>query len=134
MIRSFLALSLASLAEAGPNGKCRVLAMRGGGIHGAFEVGVLKAFTDTLDPEEYQYDVVSGVSVGALNTGLLSIYKYGEEKEAVAFLEGFYKKNLPQDYWEFWPTVVFEPFFKQSFVDPSKLHNELRLLIEGKPI
>lgn len=34
------------------DGKCRVLALRGGGTHGSFEVGVLKAFLDELDPSE----------------------------------------------------------------------------------
>lgn len=135
MIKSVISLAgFVPLVAAGPNGKCRVLAMRGGGIHGSFEVGVLKAFTDTLAPEEYQYDIVSGVSVGALNTAMFAIHKPGYEKEAVAFLENFYKKSLPQDYWDFWPTYVLEPFFKTSFVDPTKLRQQLHELIAGKPI
>jgi predicted acylesterase/phospholipase RssA len=85
---------LVSLAAGASDGKCRVLGMRGGGIHGAFEVGVLKAFTDNLSPIDYRYDVISGVSVGALNTGLLSVFDYGQEKQAVEFLENFYKTNL----------------------------------------
>ena len=48
------------------DGKCRVLALRGGGVHGSFEVGVLKAFVEKLDPIDVQYDIVSGVSIGAL--------------------------------------------------------------------
>ena len=48
------------------DGKCRVLALRGGGVHGSFEVGVLKAFVENLDPIDVQYDIVSGVSIGAL--------------------------------------------------------------------
>jgi len=75
---------LPAICEAySPDGKCRVLAMRGGGIHGAFEVGVLKAFTDILPSTDYHYDYISGVSVGALNTGILSIFDYGQEKAAV---------------------------------------------------
>ncbi len=48
------------------DGKCRVLALRGGGVHGSLEVGVLKAFVENLDPIDVQYDIVSGVSIGAL--------------------------------------------------------------------
>lgn len=48
------------------DGKCRVLALRGGGVHGSFEVGVFKAFVEKLDPIDVQYDIVSGVSIGAL--------------------------------------------------------------------
>ena len=34
-----------------PNdGKCRALAMRGGGTKGAFEVGALKAMTEMMQP------------------------------------------------------------------------------------
>jgi len=76
-MKSISSSLILGLASAGKDGKCRVLAMRGGGIHGAFEVGVLKAFTDNLQPTDYMYDVLSGVSVGALNTGMLSIYGYG---------------------------------------------------------
>ena len=50
------------------DGKCRVLALRGGGVHGFFEIGVLKAFVEKLDPVDVQYDIVSGVSIGALIT------------------------------------------------------------------
>ena len=39
----------------------------GGGDKGAFEVGVLKEFLKKLPAEETAYDVVTGVSVGALN-------------------------------------------------------------------
>lgn len=48
------------------DGKCRVLALRGGGVHGSFEVGVIKAFVEKLDPIDVQYDIVSGISIGAL--------------------------------------------------------------------
>ena len=132
-MKTTLAL-LASLVAASPDGKCRVLAMRGGGIHGAFEVGVLKAFTDTLKPIDYHYDVLSGVSVGALNTGMLSVWDYGKEKEAVAFLERLYTENLVQDFWDFWPSVVFEPFFKTSFVDVTKFRKILHEMMDGKKI
>lgn len=126
---------LPAICEAySPDGKCRVLAMRGGGIHGAFEVGVLKAFTDMMSPMDYRYDYMSGVSVGALNTGILSIFDYGQEKEAVAFLERLYTENLVQDFWSFWPTVVFEPFWKTSFVDVTNFRKILHEMIDGKPI
>jgi len=57
--------------------KCRALALRGGGTKGAYEVGVLRAMIEMLDPLEYAYDVVEGVSVGGLNAGLLASYEKG---------------------------------------------------------
>ena len=29
-----------------PDGKCRILALRGGGVHGSLEVGVMKALVE----------------------------------------------------------------------------------------
>jgi len=115
-----------------PDGKCRVLAMRGGGVHGAFEVGVLQAFVEKLDPLDIHYDYVSGVSIGAINASMFSLFDYGDEKSAVDLLLSLYKDNLPQDFWDFWPTYFIEPFWKQSFVDPSKMAEILTKLIGDK--
>ncbi len=50
IILSFLAISGAnSLSE---DGKCRILALRGGGVHGSYEVGVLNSLVDILPIEE----------------------------------------------------------------------------------
>ena len=65
------------------DGKCRALALRGGGTKGAYEVGALKAMLQYLDPMEYQYDVVVGVSVGAINAAFFSLFEKGEEAEAI---------------------------------------------------
>ena len=122
MLKAITTAALASLTQSlSPDGKCRVLALRGGGVHGSFEVGVLKAFVDTLDPEEIAYDYVSGVSVGAINASILALYPPGQEKDAVKELEELYFKYKPQDYWSFWPHYIIEPFYKQSFVDNSDL-------------
>ena len=61
----------------GPDGKCRVLALRGGGVHGAYEVGVLKAFAEFLDPKDIAYDYVSGVSIGGFVSSILALYPPG---------------------------------------------------------
>lgn len=105
--------ALVSLAHAlSKDGKCRVLALRGGGVHGSFEVGVLKAFMDHLDPDEYAYDYVSGVSVGTINASFLALYPKGQEKDAIKELEDLYLRYRPQDYWSFWPHYIIEPFYK----------------------
>ena len=57
--------------------------MRGGGTKGAYEVGALKVMSEMLDPIDVAYDVVAGVSVGAINAGIFSSYKRGDEKLAI---------------------------------------------------
>ena len=69
------------------DGKCRGLALRGGGTKGAYEVGVLKAFIEIMDPIDYAYDVLSGVSIGGFNAAYISTYNRGYEWMAVNWLE-----------------------------------------------
>ena len=56
---------------------------------------MLKAFVDTLDPEDIAYDYVSGVSIGAINASILALYPPGQEKDAVKELEELYFKYKP---------------------------------------
>lgn len=69
----FLLLPLAS------SSKCRALTMQGGGVHGAYEAGVLQGLIDNLPPEETAWDFLTGVSIGSCNTVFASQFKVGEE-------------------------------------------------------
>lgn len=51
--------------------------MRGGGTKGAYEAGAFKAFVEMMEPEDYAYDVIVGVSIGALNAALISTFDKG---------------------------------------------------------
>lgn len=62
----------------------RALVLAGGGSHGDYEVGALKHLLYDL---EKQYDILCGISVGALNAGYLSQYHKGYEKNAYKGLE-----------------------------------------------
>ena len=89
---SALLMGLSMLLSGGVTGlgdddKCRVLVMRGGGTKGTYETGALRGIIEGLDPKEYAYDVVSGVSVGAVNAVMLAIYPKGKEADAVSELE-----------------------------------------------
>jgi len=84
-----------------------------------------------LSATEVHYDYVSGVSVGAINTAYFSIFDFGQEKEAVKSMEAMYLTNAPL--FEFWPTYVFEPFWKDSIIDPSQLYDKLHVLLNNKP-
>jgi len=62
----------------------RALVLSGGGANGAFELGAL---SHILGVRAVKYDIIVGVSVGALNGAFLSQYPAGEEKEASRGLE-----------------------------------------------
>ena len=57
--------------------------MSGGGTKGAYETGVLEAMADLMPQQEMAYDVVAGVSIGAINANSLAVNKIGQEKEAI---------------------------------------------------
>lgn len=71
-IVSLAALSLSANAAE----HCLALAMSGGGAKGAFEAGALHGMYHGLDNvgSTFDYDVVTGVSAGAINTMGLSVF------------------------------------------------------------
>lgn len=57
----------------------KALVLGGGGVKGAFELGVLKHLLCNLGEE---YDIITGISVGALNGAFLAQYPKGQEQQA----------------------------------------------------
>ena len=63
---------------------CRALALSGGGAKGSFEAGALYGLVmNDVDKSKYRYDVVTGVSAGAINTGAISLFEIGDEENLV---------------------------------------------------
>lgn len=56
----------------------RALVLSGGGSKGAFQVGKIKQLTE----RGHRWDVVTGVSVGALNTSFLAMYNVEDQRVA----------------------------------------------------
>jgi predicted acylesterase/phospholipase RssA len=46
----------------------------------------MQAMFELLPPEEIAYDVITGVSVGAVNTAVMSLFKKYEEEIASSYL------------------------------------------------
>lgn len=55
------------------------LVLKGGANKGSYEAGALYTLVRNLPPEEVEYDVVSGISVGALNAKHCATYQKGQE-------------------------------------------------------
>lgn len=64
----------------------RALVLSGGGVKGAYQVGALKHLIGELGAS---YDIVCGVSVGALNVSFLSMFK--DDKEGITGLLKFWE-------------------------------------------
>lgn len=96
--------------------------MSGGANKGAYELGVLKGLVDLLPPEDVQWDVVTGVSAGAINAGGMSIFPVGKEREMVDFLSQILE-NIHTDYvYDYWDGSITDGLLKYSgFFNDSAL-------------
>ena len=58
--------------------------MAGGASKGAYEAGILWGmYYEDTDKTKYQYDVVTGVSIGAINAGYISLFDKGDEERMI---------------------------------------------------
>lgn len=72
-----LAITFLSSSMAAP---CKALVLEAGGDKGAYQAGALKGLFEAAGGEAIDYDVISGVSVGAINAMGVSIFPSGEEE------------------------------------------------------
>ena len=117
-----------------PSKKCRILSLSGGGSKGAYETGVIKTVVDTLSSPENHYDVVSGVSVGGINTAALSLFGEGEDKEMADFMMGLWGNLTNRDVWDWrdtWNPV--EPIYGESgYLNDQPLFDYLLNIFKNK--
>lgn len=119
-----LLLSFFSASSAGTT-KCRALVLEGGGDKGAYQAGAL-AQMYALIPEEIQYDVMTGVSVGALNTAGLAMFEKGDEGNMTAFLLDIWRNIQASDVYQDWPGGIIDGIlFQPSIYDTTPLLNFL---------
>ena len=74
------------------NTVCNVLSLSGGGSYGAIEIGIL----DSIQKLNH-YDIITGVSVGALNAGLLSYYNRDNLIDGISELKNIYSNMKTED-------------------------------------
>ena len=93
------------------------LALSGGGAKGAYEVGALWEMVN--QGEDVQYDVISGVSVGAINALGLAMFEKGKEKEAVDYLRSRFENITASNLWKWFPGL--EMFRGNGLIDNAPL-------------
>lgn len=97
----------------------RALVQSGGGKKGAFHLGVL----DVLIGEQgREYDYMAGVSVGALNTGMLAQFPEGELEQGLRALAAVWEDlGGTSSVWKHWFLHQLAGVWKDSFYDSSPL-------------
>lgn len=109
----------------------RALVLSGGGAKGAYQVGVLKRW---LLEEGLEYDILCGVSVGAINVAQLSQAAMGKISESYSKLMMTWSNLTSSSIYRNWPCGKISAFWKNSIVDSSPLMNMLKLSIDHKKI
>jgi predicted acylesterase/phospholipase RssA len=116
--------------------KCRVLALEGGGDHGAYQAGVLKGLISNLKSSETRWDVVTGISVGSLNAAALAIYEIGDETAAVDFILETWRniKGKGDIYQNWWLGPLYGLFYKTGVYDTTPLKKMLTSILKSKSL
>ena len=74
--------TLAAVKAAHESDRCYALALSGGGTNAVWESGVFWGLVHYGDPDDFKYDVVTGISGGSINTGMISLFEIGDEVNA----------------------------------------------------
>jgi NTE family protein len=102
----------------------RALVLSGGGSKGSYQVGALQHLLGDL---KIKYDILCGVSVGAINAAYLAMFKHSEERESINYLYNMWVKiNSSSIYKRHFPFGRWHALWKNSFYDSSPLHNLIR--------
>lgn len=97
----------------------RALVLGGGGAKVQYQIGALKHILCEL---KIHYDIVCGVSSGALVAVHLAQFKKGEEEEAFKSLEKVFANITTRDIWKDWtPFKKLHGIWRSSFLDATPL-------------
>jgi predicted acylesterase/phospholipase RssA len=100
--------------------------MSGGANKGAYEAGVIHGLSHLLNGTDAHYDVVSGVSAGALNSAALAMWRPDQAVEMSEWLVEFWRKTTYDLIFQEWPGGLANGFYnRSSILDSTPLLNTL---------
>jgi predicted acylesterase/phospholipase RssA len=97
-----LLVSLAAWTQSADTSKCYGLALQGGGDKAAYQVGAIQGLIENLPADQIQYDVVTGVGIGAINAAVIAAHGKGDEIAALAELTTMWKNLKEKDVYKNW--------------------------------
>ena len=89
---------------------CRALAMSGGANNGAWENGVMWGLTHFGKEKDFRWDVVTGVSAGAINAAYMSAWAPRDTKEMTEQLKLAWESLTTHSIWKLWPNEIATAF------------------------
>lgn len=103
----------------------RALVLSGGAVRGAYQVGVLKRW---MGEQGRDYEIMCGVSVGALNVAGLAQFPMGSPKQSIDFVEKLWREKITTEaiYTRWKPFGRLHALKKSSIYDSTPLANLVR--------
>lgn len=109
--------------------------MSGGGAKGAYQNGAIWQMVRTLPPMDVRYQVMSGVSAGAINAGGYGLFAVGDELNASQFMVDTWQSLNTSNLWKWWPKgPVDSLFFKSGLLDSSPMYEFCDKIVAGRHI
>jgi len=114
---------------------CQALVLEAGGDKGSYEAGALDVLiNNATNPQNILWDVITGVSVGAINTGYISQFQVGDEKAMVAGMLSLWEEITSADIYQSWDGGMVQGIlFESSVFDESPVIPFLEKYITQAP-
>ena len=79
------------------------------------------------DPKDFEWDVVTGVSIGGANSFIVSLYPKGKELEMVDYITKFWSEAHTKDsVWRHhWGGVAQGFAFEEGILDDTPMYNRM---------
>ena len=133
-MKSFVVmLCMYLVISANAQDKCRILSFSSGVEKVAYQVGALKAIIENSQPEDVQYDVISGVSFGAFNAAMIAVHKKGNESQAIEELYGIWKDSKSiTAYQNWWFGPAQGAIYRGGLYDNAPWEDFLQKTLKGR--
>lgn len=88
---------------------------------------------EMLEPIDIAYDVIAGVSIGAINAALLSSFKRGDELDGINQLNKLWNTYSVENMWSSWETFGWlAMLWKPAMVDNTQLIEAIKSEMLGR--
>lgn len=95
---------------------------------------MLHGMSHILEASKLSYDVVSGVSTGAINAGAVVLFPIGEEKEMSEWLVDLWESLTTDKIYKQWAYTILRRLFRHSgILDNTPLLDLLSDVFKGFP-
>jgi NTE family protein len=108
------------------------MVLSGGANNGAWELGVMWGLAHYGDPEDYFWDVATGVSAGSINTAYMSAFAPEDVLLMTESYSDLMQNTVSHDIWKNWPGGPLEGLlFKRGLLNTEPFFDYVDGVMDG---